>query len=378
MDQVILKVKRRLNSLTKEQLVGLSIAIVFLMIGAVYFALVGIDGKSGQGSKIEPGSVEQPLPYSSDKKIVIDLEDKEVTEEIKYEELPVYQIVKENHYNTVQNFMSDIGMGFATKENYDDIVYYWKEGENTSFYITEYNSVLDKVFFRFETAKSPRSLNVSSVRQEELGNFFQKFAQQYWGRDYKYQNFKVSFEGRNYKIEANRLIGDIPLYISGINTYSDYLVVTSEGKIVEGEFHLFDYDAESGEVLDLVQPDLLASVISRDDYPKEFNQLQPIGFDFSKYGAQEQEYDESGQFLGDLSITDYSEIIPEVKQCNASKVTLVYLFVNNNSQYITPTYRIDCMGEVIVDKEEYDVPVIIYTSAIDPEYVYVPSDVDNN
>lgn len=371
MDKYINLLTNKLHNLKREQIVAILIAFILIFIGALYFWLT----READHPDIEPGSVDQPLTFEKDREVVIESEKEEIFKEVTYTELPIYDFRQVDHSNLVQSFLQDVGKGFTPKEEYDQIVYYWRENQEETFYVTEYNSILDKVFFRFKESVTPKKVGISNVSQDQLEQFFLKFAKTYWGSEMEYTNFKITPEGRSFRIEANRLIGEIPLMTSGFLDYSDYLVVENDGQVTEGLFHIFEYDKSSEVTLDLISTEDLSQVISRDDYPKEFNQRAPIGLDPSDLGYEQYENDPESEFLGDAALSDALDKIPEVESCNASRVSLAYFFLNINADKLSPVYRIDCVGKVIVNKKEYDVPVVIYASAIDPEFVYIPGNI---
>lgn len=370
MKNYLQKTQNSIKSLTQEQIiVGLTVTALVL-IGLIYFASRGEDEP-----ELEVGSIEQPLQYENNKQIELDeatIENINKDEEIT--SLPIYDFKKVNHSSLVQNFMVEIGDGFVARKNFDDIVYYWTPDADYPEYVTEYNAIFDRVFFRFVEPRAVDKVTVS-VSSNDLGAFFSQFVNTYFSKDLEYGQFKISSVGRGFRIEANRMIDGVPLQVQAAESYSDYLVIDSDGRIIEGSFYLFDYDEKSSVEVDLVDIATLGAVISRNDYPLMFQQGDPVGLNYEELGVEAYEYDPESGFQGDAY--DLDEEIPQAESCTATRIEIVYLFVNINAEKLAPVYRIDCRGKVTIKEKQYDVPIIIYASAIDPQYVYVPGNIEN-
>jgi hypothetical protein len=367
-------IKSKLKNLKKENIIFLAIILVAILIGIILYLFT--TGGDDTPPKLEPGSVDQSLPFQEGKTIEINPNDEGFVNEVNYDKLPVYELIADNHVDLVRTFLVESGNGTFRQENYSDIVYQWTANKSDDFYAVEYSVAFDRVFFRFEEGFSPSKLGNQSYSKDSLAQYFTSFAQGYFNSEFEYTDFKVSTVGRDFKIEANRSIDGVPLEVSGFQEFSDYLIVEENGEVSEGQFYLFEYDEKSGVELDLLSPLQLGSVISRDDYPREFNQRAPVGYDPSDFGYEEYPLDPGSSFAGDPPLSESLEEIPTVTSCTATGMKVVYFFTNTSTNKLAPVYKIDCHSKVMISDKEYDVPVVIYASAIDPEYVYIPGTID--
>lgn len=343
-------------------------ALGLLLVIAIALIVMQLIG--GEETEIPKGSVDQPFTYETGKQL-------EIPETVEYTNFdpgddttaPIYEFALENKVDLVKSFLGSIGKRSMELEEYEDVVYYWRDDPSDDFYVVEYNALTDRVFFRFESAVDP-DLNAGGyLSREDLEQYFTAFVHEYWDQSYSYTDFNVTRDGSTYRIEASRLIGKYPLHISGFEEYSDYLVVEDDGDILEGQIYLMNYDLSTAQNVDLITTVGLGSVIGRDDYPKDFYQLEPQDLDGTLlYG----EPYTPAQSAGDPPPTPDGEI-PELTECTAEEISLVYLYMSGTYQMLTPAYKIRCAGNVVVEGRSYRTEALVFANAIDPELVYVPA-----
>lgn len=361
MQKIIEAVKK--NKVVAAIVVGI---LLLLIIALSIYLLLG-----GGEEEIPRGSIDQPFNYEEDKKIVIN-------NDVNFSNYnpdsdrsaPVYTINQVNQVDNVKNFLREIGKGLMKIEAYEDVVYYWRENTSQDHYLVEYNALTDRLFFRFESAVDPNLSSTAYIQEDQLEAYFHSFVNTYLNENYKYTDFKISRTGGNYRIEANRLIGKYPLYISGFETFSDYLIIEEDGDILEGQFYIVNYDLGTAKNVDLVNSYGLGSVISRSDYPKEFNQGLIEDFDYTLVNGEPYNPRDGG--LGDPPPTPLDNSMPELQECTAQSMSLGYLYLSKSFTMLTPAYRIDCVGEVQFRGNRYRASALVYANAIDPELVYVP------
>lgn len=368
-----IKSSKKIQKLLNNPIALFGGTILILVIVVILYLLLN---PATEKPTILPGSVDQPISYEEDKDVEVPA-NIVIKNDLGDDTLPIFEIIKEDKVGGVQDFLVAAGHGFDKRISVEDIVYTWSENESGTLYVTEYNSIYDRVFFRFEDSVDFNISSGSILTESDMETFFVDFVHEVWNSDFEYINFNVSLEGNSYRVEANRAIGEYPLEVSGFESYSDYLVVDRDGKVSEGRFYLFEYDTDSAQYLDLLSIDLLDSVINRDDYPKEFNQLTPIGFE-EAYPDLNPFQHEDGTTYGDVPAFDAISEMDDLDRCTTEKVSIVYLYFTNNYNELSPVYRLDCRGDIVFDGKVFETWAVIYASAIDPEYVYVPGTINVN
>lgn len=190
--------------------------------------------------------------------------------------------------------------------------------------------------------------------------------QNYFNTSFSYINVSAQNESGNLRITANRDIAGYPLEIAGHFDYSDYIVVDKNGDLIRGKIYLFQYDERKPITLEVLTALQLESVIGRPEYPKEINEFNPIGYE--PEFTYKEGHGGDGSYIG-----AYDDKSPTIESCEADNMYLVYYYMNNQYDKLTPMYHVDCMGEKVIEGVAYSVPMLIYASAIDPEYVYIPA-----
>lgn len=340
--------------------------LILLTLLYIFFAFIG----SGE-TEIPEGSVDQPIPVTDGKEVEFN-DDTTFTnfEPGRVASAPVYNIEVENKFNTVRAFLTGIGKGFMRLEEYEDVVYYWRDYPEDEVYIVEYNAITDRVYFRFESAVDVNVGDGRYLRTEDLENYFHQYVSTYWDASYRYTDFNISRQGTGYRIEASRLIGSYPLQISGFEEFSDYIVIEDDGDLIEGQIYLVNIDLESAENVSLIEAATLGALINSDEYPKDFYQLAPDDLDYTLIFGQP--YSPIDSSLGDPPPTVNQGEIPELESCVAERVTLVYIYLSTHYERLTPAYRVNCVGQIEFRGESYRTEAILFTNAIDPDLVYVP------
>ncbi|MCB9790817.1 hypothetical protein H6764_02225 [Candidatus Nomurabacteria bacterium] len=347
------------NFQNRKNLIIAAVIIVTAVLGIIAYILLK------PKPKLEPGSVDQPL--GTDIQVSVDIPVDNQPQDL-VDKLSVYDIEEIDRTDVIAQFLSSIGKGLLQKEALGTDLVYWKDSPTEDYYLVEYNRIFDDVFFRFENPATPSKLGTSFVTRDTLPNFFTEFINEYFKNDFKFTNFNITTVSEGYRVEANRVVNDIPLERPGSSKYSDYIIVQEDGDIVEGSVTLFTIDSSSAIETALVPVADLGSYLLRKDYPKDFNQGFPIGLDITNFGYNP--YDENGDFNGDPP-PDFE--IPEATSCTADAVNVVYLFNRLGFKKLTPVYRIDCTGEITFGGSQFKVPIVIYANAIDPDVVYVPA-----
>lgn len=304
-------------------------------------------------------------PFNFDTSVRIDIPDSLVGEINAVRSLSVYKISDETHLSNVSSFISKVGLESWKMENFGGIYYLWTDNnEETSYYLIDYDLGQDKVFIRLpDPIQISSEISIPSVGDEST-LFLESFVKEYLDRDVKYTNQKISRNGGTTTIEANRLIGDKKTMLSGLSEFTDYIKITENGELLEAQVYLFELE-EIGYSVGMIQPELMQRLLNRSDFPKDIHRMLPIGWSSDS---------SDDLFLGDVhkEVLDASE--QAIDNCTVEDIQIVYYYSSRNiTKYISPTFRMYCVGEVTIDGSRYDVPLVVYANALDPEFVFVPN-----
>lgn len=340
--------------------VGLLLLLLFLLFVNSVF--------SPKDQPLPPGGVDQQFNYDQGAKVSID-PDLTAKIDISEDRYYVYDIQHLNHSDVVQQFMIKIGKAFWTKQQFDEIYYIWQKSSSDTLQLVDYDAIQDKAFFRFDQPVELDLIHNGGVLSTDmLDNFFRDFIKEYFGSTADFSEARISRTGQTYRIEVNRNIDGIQVQNPGFNEYTDYIVIEQDGALIEGQVYLFEL-GERTEV-SLIDPNLLGSVINRADYPKDINELAPIGLDLTSIGSEP--YDPASGFLGDAPPQSDIDKMPTPDSCKVRTIDVVYYYIRATTKNLAPAFRMDCRGTITYEGEQYVVPLIIYANALDPELVYVP------
>ncbi len=368
MDYFLKKLKTLFEGQNKFYLL-IGLGFVFILIMIIWQIV-----SSEKAEKSDLNTIDQPFSY--DDNVSIQFEDEDLFNEFKKNEANIYSLEANNHSELVQSFLNKIGKGFLKKQNFDSIYYIWSKNTQDNYYLVDYDTVKDFVFFRFEEPIVLDEIkNFESAIFSNPENILEDFAFSYFNLNFKYETPKVTTIGNEYRIQARRIIDGIPLEVKGQDSFTDYLVFDKSGKLKEGSFLLADYtDPVNAK---LFPPDYLGSSINRSEYPKDIISKLPSDFSLEDFGYKPYKYEEGS--LGDPPPVDFDEqdLIPS--SCKVTTFELVYYFINSSAEKLTPVYKLGCKGEITFQDKSFTVPVTIFANALDPDLVYIPSsEVDNN
>ena len=354
-----MKLKELLNKIKEYYLrrktfftwmVGLGLVITLIIV-----ALIPRDENPPFGTLID-------VPFQYYKQVRVDIPEKTVENfELEDERLKIYDIDMQNRHELVDNFLVDIGVSGMQKTEVDEKYYQWKKGED----IVQYDQYTETLYFKFEESVTPLGLSQGFVGEEELNEYFEGFVQTYINKSFSYDNFDIEKERGQFRIMARRLVeGGYPLEISGYDSYTDYLIIEDDGDIKEGRLLLVTYSDYKAVRLNVVTPDSIETYTNSDLYPKEVNQ----GFAELISGRRKSRSSVSGHF------TEYEIEFPKVKDIEIKEIEIVYFFASTYYAKLIPAYKLTGESNVSYEGGEFLVPVVIYSNAMDPNFVYVPSE----
>ncbi|MBI2357187.1 hypothetical protein HYV12_04020 [Candidatus Dojkabacteria bacterium] len=272
--------------------------------------------------------------------------------------LPVFQIEEVNHSGELDKFLLKIGKTGFQKDTIGTSLYSWMKGNETLEYIPFQQQLTFKFTDSFKT-----NITTQFSDSEDVNKFFEKFMLEYFGVTNKYINGKAIVEGKRIRLEVNRNVNNFPLYLQNHNSYTDYLVVDSNGGIYEGGFTLVEY-TEEGESIQLVHPTNLQRLIASADYPKDI---------FEGFSEDLKEI-LNAPGASTLDATDQISELPHPTISEAKDISLGYYYSSDSYKQIIPIYRIEAIGTITYLGKNAKIPLLIYANALDPDRVYIPTE----
>ena len=350
------KIDRRILIIVGGVLILLSLGLL------LYFLLSGKEDEP----VVPPGSIEQPVGRSDGTEVDIE---KDVSDDADINDTGrIYKLDKEGHVENVKQFVNLMGKSSWFERSYGDGYYLWLPSERETFYVIDYDTLTETLTFVFpEPVPVKQFLDGGFLTDDQIDTYMEDLFREYLGLQFKFENSEVIKTREKIEIRSNRIIDDLPLNTRGPESYSDRVEISENGDLVSGKIVLMEY-MEPGAEVEIINPGLIGRVINRTDYPKDFHQMAPIGFqvEFPEVDTDDPNY------LGDAIEVPESRYVGQIDRCTAKKMDLVYYFFTTDADEVSPTYRIECLGETEIENEEYVVPVVVYTNAIDPDLVFVP------
>lgn len=347
---------------------------IFLIIGLILILLLTLGEKEDEISRYpEPDElVEQPYNYDNYSSIQIPPDQLENMKEGQkgIDKVRLLTLLASDDNQDITSMLSKLGVTGWSMQNFSDVYYMWSNKALGEEYFADYDNKNEKLFFRFPDPIDLDLIEAPPQFTPTSGSIFLKqYMFSYLGRDVDFTNVQIEREGNFIRINANRSIDGIPVHVPTLNNFTDSILITENGELVEGDIRLFDFGEEQF-ASELIEPEVLARVITRDDYPKNITQRMPLGWDYSMSDLEDVLYQDGIENDAPFIPEDYALDI--VKDCTVVDSELVYYFVRSNEPYLSPSYRFLCMGEIEIEDKPYDVPLIIFASALDPALVALP------
>ena len=271
--------------------------------------------------------------------------------------LNVYPIANTDQVPNIDRFLLSTGKSNMNKTNVQDVYYTWLKNEDT----VDYAPNTFQLNFKFSSPLSITS-GLPLITKDNANQYIVSLLKNYFGKDYSYMNINFITQGNRIRIEFNRSIDGYPLFLSGLDSFSEYIVIDSSGNLYQGTLNLIDLNVSGKESINIVNVNNLSTVMQSDLYPKEvFQGAYPNTFP-APTGSQVSEADYLTQ----------SQAIPIATSSTAKTVTLGYFFFNNTYTRLVPVYRIESEGTVIYQNKSYKVPLVVVANALDPKRVYLP------
>lgn len=313
---------------------------------------------SNKGSNI--ALIEQPLFFYQKKKISISENTyKEFkNSKKKYE---IYNVKQENLNIKVEGIMSSLQINAPEKTVFANIAYTWK---NKSGDAVEYDVKNQTIMINLNNTASIFP-NLASPSDSQLEPILQQFVQKYINNKFEYKDIKIERSPSSIKISGRRYINDVPIQRPGLEKNYDFITLDQRNSLKSAKVLLADFDEKVVTKLDIITPKQLSNVIGNPTYPKEIND--------GILNAQ----DGPGPIEDPRNMTDdiLNGTIPTPTSYKSKDIELVYFFSNVNQQFLIPVYRMNTEGQVVYKGQTYNVEGVANASAIDPDFVYIPSNI---
>ncbi|GAB4157611.1 MAG: hypothetical protein Fur003_1350 [Candidatus Dojkabacteria bacterium] len=304
------------------------------------------------------GGIDQGLPFNEARDIEIP-NDVILSKDPK--EYKTYKVLDVDHSSQIREFLLQNGKGNLKEAHPVSFDYTWGTyGSETEDYVT-YNTITDSAALIFNYPLEIDQVSAPILNEKEAEQIALKLLNRFFKSKYEFVVVRSEKEDRDFRVHLSRKLDGLNLVLPGIKDYSESLLFNPSGKLLAARISLVEYD--SPFKVDMLPFDQLGSYINSDIYPKEYNEGGPIDFDYSLLEGNELNY-------GDAPTPEAE--VPTTDGCVADHVELVYYFDTHSQKYLAPTYRINCTGTITVKGRSFDVPVVVYANAIDPDFVYVP------
>jgi hypothetical protein len=261
--------------------------------------------------------------------------------------------------------------------NYDEIEA--NLGRLTTFFDEDFNLESDEELFSVYKSASGISIlfdKVSAVASfsletpmslgfdqftpnEESSNVFINILKEIKGGN-SYRLVDYSSLGGAYELEYSLVLDNILIEMGPTQAYSDMFKLDSNDNLVSGKINLASYTKDVS--VSLLSTTQVGNLLDRSQAIYEFTELAVPDYSNAISGSSAIPYDNT-----EANIT--TPVVYQTDSCVAQKMTLIYLYKQWDQNYLLPTYKIDCLGSDTVDEKVVEVPVIVYTSAIDSKYL---------
>ncbi|HVX93235.1 MAG TPA: hypothetical protein VHA74_03950 [Candidatus Dojkabacteria bacterium] len=327
---------------------------IIIIIGIIIFALIiwWIVSALTQKKNDTVYLIDTPLSFSTNHNVDI------TTDVIKDDKFPsavnVYPINNVDQVSSIDRFLLSTGRNNLNKTNVQGVYYSWIKNED----VVEYTPNTFQLTFKFSSPLSITS-GIGIIAKDNALQYARNLLKNYFGKDYDFINANVINQGNKIRIEFNRSIDGLPLYLSGLDSFSEYLIVDTSGNLYKGSLNLIDLKLSDKENINIVNVTNLSTVMQSDLYPKQvFQGVYPNTI--PKPAVKD------GDNLDNLNA------LPQATSSLAKSITLGYFFFDSSYTRLTPVYRIESEGSVVYKSKLYKVPIVIIANALDPRRVYLP------
>lgn len=214
---------------------------------------------------------------------------------------------------------------------------------------------------------NPISLNMDrfSPSDENMAILIAILNQLKEGLEYRLVDY--SSTDRQYEVYISLVLDNVLIEQGASMNYTDMLLIDKNGDLIGGRIMLANVKLE--QRVPLIKYSKVPSLINSNDALYEFQEIDNLYYEEPIASTIAMPQDVDG-IDGDIATVE----VLQTDSCVAQKMTLIYLYKRWDQNYLFPTYKIDCLGSDTVDGKEVEVPVVVYTNAIDTQYIQSAND----
>ncbi|MCK9368743.1 hypothetical protein M0R04_02080 [Candidatus Dojkabacteria bacterium] len=269
--------------------------------------------------------------------------------------LSIYKVKDENNNIKVEGILTALGIATTKKIITADIYYQWNTKNND---ILTYDKSSQTIKVQLTDSKEIFP-DITAIKEDKIGELLPRFVKEKMSSGAEYFDTKVSKDGSGYIIEGRKKINGYPISQGEIEKYYDNIKLDKNFNLKSFRISIPTFEDTKVGNIKLVLPANLAQAASNPSYPKQIFSGNIVDYPVDKKAVYDSYLDPS---LKSSYIT-------------ASSVEVVYYFVNTKQQFLTPMYRIEGNGGITSKGKEYTVPLVVITSALSPDRVYIPSNI---
>ncbi len=320
----------------KKIIIIISAVLVIVLILVLIFFF-----SNKKDENVVTAPIRQTSMRTSSEKISIDTIDKWVENNSSY----LWQIQSDVQLEKVQYFAEDKGLHLSySKEGFS---YHWVNNNQRISYnlATNVLSVVGEDLLSLD--------QVDTVTAET----FSKLMKKYFDLDLEYEVFKTEKgeEGQTTYFAKRIIDGNNPVEMEAWHHQTDHIAV-KDGKILFAKLLLARF-INTNKLLPLVSKKELKAFVNQLEYPKIVIPNANVLLDEPEY--EYISYDSE----------KWEKINKTIRDCNADKISVVYLYKDMSQENLTPVYKIEAQCKMTYDKEDYFIPSTWYVNAINPELI---------
>lgn len=342
-------------NINKKTLTFIIGTVIVGVIAAILYILLS----DNTGEQLPPKGIEQPLGYQLEQEVEIP---RDITPEDLKRKYKLLKVSQDSHDDLAQDIVTTMGKSDLGYSRSGETSHVWgdlfKEGGEYIYY----EELTDSLSISFKTPAYVEGGSAGISDETAAKSVFLNTINELFGNDYKYQINNVELSNREYRVEASRLVDGVPVELPGLAEYSDFLVFNESGYILRGQLLLAEF--QDPLTIGIIDFDDLPELLTRDAYPANYTQGAPLNYVPKQSSAPVDHADTPGD----------EEAIEQSTSCVVTSAQVVYYYSTVDQLHLSPTYKLSCIGNITIDGLGFEVPVLVYTNAVDPEYVYIPAE----
>lgn len=313
------------------------IILVIALLGIGIFLFIYLKNKGNKEKLLDKPISQKALIITKEN---ISVEIKNV--DSKKQKYPIYSILNDIKLQQVQKLAKQSGFTEAHSSNSGH--YVWKRENDIILYSTVSNIL---------TLSGKDVLRINNNEAIDA-NTFTNIAKEYFGESWEYGLFeeKKFSDGMN-EYRVSRKLGS-DLYVQmreGLNE-TDKIQVYN-GRVLYARLMLSNF-VQTNEYARLIPKDLLGEYIKRSGYPKEImpdTSILPTELEVDAYSSE------------------YIKATENMTDCISDRVDVIYYYKYIEQGLLTPVYKVSARCDANYKDKKYQIPVTIFTNAIEPKYV---------